>query len=79
MRKLKHLTLNQRVDGYLLSMVNGKYFSKYKNVAQPEIAQRESDITFAVRAAGKSLLWIKVLEWLPGKVRVGTLFSLLLY
>ena len=50
-----------------------------KNVTQPEIAQRESDITFAVRAAGKSLLWIKVLEWLPGKVRVGTLFSLLLY
>ena len=30
MRKLKHLTLNQCVDGCLLSMVNGKYFSKYK-------------------------------------------------
>ena len=44
------------MNGCLLSMVNGKYFSKYKNVAQPEIAQRESDITFAVRAAGKSLL-----------------------
>ena len=27
-----------------------------KDVAQPEIAQRESDITFAIRAAGKSLL-----------------------
>ena len=27
-----------------------------KEVAQPEIAQRKSDITFAIRAAGKSLL-----------------------